>query len=415
MNKNVLIIGVISAIVVIASAAGGAILAVNASNEALGKLESLIKKWPDNEDALFIAGLTSIDLKQYEKAEKYLVELRNSAEYQNEAYYYLAVNAERKQHFETAKAYYRLVDGSLYTVSRRSLISIYSEQNKLNDALRFLTQERVNYPQHASFLYQAQAEILKKMGNKKAALSLLNEAVKNNVFGTLNLVLLADKYHVKKFVQISTDKAVNPTNIMGATKRICEMIVQTMDKQSETKFVAVRFGNVLGSNGSVIPLFKEQIREGGPVTVTHPDIIRFFMTIPEACELVLQAGAMGDGGEIYVFDMGEPVKILDLAKKMIKLSGLEVDKDIKIVVTGLRPGEKLYEELLSDNTKTMPTHNEKILIPKDPTMEFSKIDILINKMVKATLRQNEDEIVTYIKQIVPEFKSSNSVFEKLDK
>jgi FlaA1/EpsC-like NDP-sugar epimerase len=139
------------------------------------------------------------------------------------------------------------------------------------------------------------------------------------------------------------------------------------------------------------------------------------MTIPEACELVLQAGAMGDGGEIYVFDMGEPVKILDLAKKMIKLSGLEVDKDIKIVVTGLRPGEKLYEELLSDNTKTMPTHNDKILISKDHTMEFSEIDILINKMVKATLRQNEDEIVTYIKQIVPEFKSSNSVFEKLDK
>jgi NAD(P)-dependent dehydrogenase (short-subunit alcohol dehydrogenase family) len=179
---------------------------------------------------------------------------------------------------------------------------------------------------------------------------------------------------------ISTDKAVNPTNVMGASKRAAELLVQALQDlpQNETKFITTRFGNVLGSNGSVIPLFKKQIQKGGPVTITHPEIVRYFMTIPEACELVLQAGAMGDGGEIYVFDMGEPVKILDLAKKMIKLSGLEVDKDIKIVVTGLRPGEKLYEELLSDNTKTMPTYNEKILISKDPTMEFSKIDILIN-------------------------------------
>jgi FlaA1/EpsC-like NDP-sugar epimerase len=244
-----------------------------------------------------------------------------------------------------------------------------------------------------------------------------HEAVLVNVLGTKYLAILSSRYKVNRFVMISTDKAVNPTNVMGASKRAAELLVQALQDlpQNETKFITTRFGNVLGSNGSVIPLFKKQIQKGGPVTITHPEIVRYFMTIPEACELVLQAGAMGDGGEIYVFDMGEPVKILDLAKKMIKLSGLEVDKDIKIVVTGLRPGEKLYEELLSDNTKTMPTYNEKILISKDPTMEFSKIDILINKMVKATLRQNEDEIVTYIKQIVPEFKSSNSVFEKLDK
>ncbi|WRK53673.1 nucleoside-diphosphate sugar epimerase/dehydratase [Coprobacillaceae bacterium CR2/5/TPMF4] len=191
-----------------------------------------------------------------------------------------------------------------------------------------------------------------------------NEAVKNNVFGTLNVVKAADKYKTKRFILISTDKAVNPTNIMGATKRLCEMIVQTYNKKSKTEYVAVRFGNVLGSNGSVIPLFKKQIKEGGPVTVTHPDIIRYFMTIPEAVSLVLQAGAYAKGGEIFVLDMGEPVKIADMARNLIKLSGYEPDVDIDIVYTGLRPGEKLYEELLMEEEGLQDTPNHMIHIGK---------------------------------------------------
>lgn len=189
-----------------------------------------------------------------------------------------------------------------------------------------------------------------------------NEAIKNNVLGTYNMVRMADKWNAKRFVQISTDKAVNPTNIMGASKRICEMIIQTYNKESNTEYVAVRFGNVLGSNGSVIPLFKKQIAEGGPVTVTHPEIIRYFMTIPEAVSLVLQAGAYAKGGEIFVLDMGEPVKILDLARNMIRLSGYKVDQDIKIEFTGLRPGEKLYEELLMDEEGMTDTPNKLIHI-----------------------------------------------------
>lgn len=244
-----------------------------------------------------------------------------------------------------------------------------------------------------------------------------HEAVLVNILGTHYLARLSSKYKVNRFVMISTDKAVNPSNVMGASKRVAELLVQSLQNlpENNTRFITTRFGNVLGSNGSVIPLFKRQIQKGGPVTITHPEIVRYFMTIPEACELVLQAGTMGKGGEIYVFDMGEPVKILDLAKKMIKLSGLEIDKDIKILITGLRPGEKLYEELLSDNTKTMPTHNDKIMICKDPSMEFSEIDILIKKMVRSALRSNDEEVVACIKEIVPEFRSNNSVFEKLDK
>lgn len=244
-----------------------------------------------------------------------------------------------------------------------------------------------------------------------------HEAILVNILGSKNLSTLASKYRVNRFVMVSTDKAVNPTNVMGASKRAAELFVQSLQNTEGniTKFITTRFGNVLGSNGSVIPHFKKQIEAGGPVTITHPDIVRYFMTIPEACELVLQAGTMGQGGEIFVFDMGEPVKILDLAKRMIKLSGFEPETDIKIIFTGLRPGEKLYEELLSDDARTLPTHNEKIMISKDPNMEFQNIDSLVNLISKAALRRDKVEVVQILKQVVPEFKSNNSVYEELDK
>ena len=229
------------------------------------------------------------------------------------------------------------------------------------------------------------------------------EAIKNNVFGTLNVAECADKFSVDRFVMISTDKAVNPTNIMGATKRIAEMIIQAFDKQSKTEFVAVRFGNVLGSNGSVIPLFKKQIEQGGPVTVTDPEIIRYFMTIPEAVQLVLQAGAMAEGGEIFVLDMGEPVKIYDLARNLIKLSGFEPDVDIQIEFTGLRPGEKLYEELLLAEEGVEATQNNKIYVAKplytDLAMLKREIDCL-----KDIIMSNADGAKEYIKVIVPNYK-----------
>ena len=243
-----------------------------------------------------------------------------------------------------------------------------------------------------------------------------HEGVLVNIQGSKNLALLASKYKVDTFVMVSTDKAVNPTNVMGASKRAAELFVQALQNQpgNMTKFVTTRFGNVLGSNGSVIPYFKKQIEKGGPITITHPDIVRYFMTIPEACELVLQAGTMGVGGEIFVFDMGEPVKIVDLAERMIRLSGFEPDIDIKIVYTGLRPGEKLYEELLSDGTKTLPTHHEKIMISKDETMEFEKINTLTQKIYDLAKESNKIEVVRTLKEIVKEFKSNNSVYQQLD-
>lgn len=229
-----------------------------------------------------------------------------------------------------------------------------------------------------------------------------NEAIKNNVLGTYKLVKMADRWDVKKFVQISTDKAVNPTNIMGASKRICEMIIQTFNKQSDTDYVAVRFGNVLGSNGSVIPLFKKQIAEGGPVTVTHPDIIRYFMTIPEAVSLVLQAGAYARGGEIFVLDMGEPVKILDLAKNMIRLSGLTLGRDIEIEFTGLRPGEKLYEELLMDEEGMTDTPNRLIHIGHP--IEVDEVKLYQALQVLEEAADNEtDDMRMIVESIVPTY------------
>lgn len=230
------------------------------------------------------------------------------------------------------------------------------------------------------------------------------EAVKNNVFGTLNLLECADKYGVKRFVQISTDKAVNPTNIMGTTKRICEMMVQSKDKTSKTEFVAVRFGNVLGSNGSVIPLFEEQIKAMGPVTVTHPDIIRYFMTIPEAVSLVLTAGGLAKGGEIFVLDMGEPVKIKSLAENLIRLSGFVPHEDIKIEYVGLRPGEKLYEELLMDEEGIKKTESKKIYIGHPINMDEKAFYDDIEKLRDVSARGNYSEIEAMLMKIVPTFK-----------
>lgn len=248
------------------------------------------------------------------------------------------------------------------------------------------------------------------------------QAIITNVKGTKNLADLSCKYGVVKFVMVSTDKAVNPSNVMGASKRIAEKYVQSLQwKHSKdatgivTKFITTRFGNVLGSNGSVVPLFTKQIAEGGPVTITHKDIIRYFMTIPEACQLVLEAGAMGNGGEIYIFDMGKPVKIYDLARKMIKLAGFTPDVDIKIDIVGLRPGEKLYEELLNDTARTIRTHHDKIMIAQEKQEEFEELHQDIIELISGSVVYDNEAIVAQMKKIVPEFKSMNSTFEVLDK
>ena len=241
-----------------------------------------------------------------------------------------------------------------------------------------------------------------------------SEAIFTNVKGTKNLVDLSNRFNVEKFVMISTDKAVNPTNVMGASKRIAEIYAQASSLHSSTKFITTRFGNVLGSNGSVIPLFQKQIENGGPITLTDERITRFFMTIPEACQLVLEAGSMGEGGEIFVFDMGESVKIIDLAKKMIQLSGLEIGKDIEIKITGLRPGEKLYEELLAAEENTLPTHHPQILKAK-VRVEETKTILLIDDLIGLFEGQHNENIVSKMKEIVPEYISNNSAFELLDK
>ena len=248
------------------------------------------------------------------------------------------------------------------------------------------------------------------------------QAIQTNVEGTKNVADLACEFKAKKFVMVSTDKAVNPSNVMGASKRIAEKYVQSLQLRSikenngkGTRFITTRFGNVLGSNGSVVPLFTKQIAAGGPVTITHQDIIRYFMTIPEACQLVLEAGSMGKGGEIYIFDMGKPVKIIDLARKMIKLAGFIPDKDIPIKIVGLRPGEKLYEELLNDTSKTIPTYHEKIMIAEEIQEEFENLHVEIEELIGMSPFFGNDDIVGKMKKIVPEFKSMNSSYQFLDK
>ena len=240
------------------------------------------------------------------------------------------------------------------------------------------------------------------------------EGIFVNVFGTRVVADTAVRYGVERFVMVSTDKAVNPTNVMGATKRVAELYTQSLNEYGKTKFIATRFGNVLGSNGSVVPLFRKQIEAGGPLTVTHEDITRYFMTIPEACNLVLEAGAMGFGGEVFVFDMGQPVKIMDMAKKMVKLSGLELGKDIKIEVTGLRPGEKLYEELLASSENTLPTHHPKILRAKVETYSHRAIKEHLDILTEIMIDGDVVGMVRKVKTIVPEYISQNSEFEALD-
>jgi FlaA1/EpsC-like NDP-sugar epimerase len=275
--------------------------------------------------------------------------------------------------------------------------------------------ERIFQDAHPEMIYHAAAykHVPMMEGNP-------SEAITCNILGTKLMADLAVKFQVRKFVMISTDKAVNPTNVMGCSKRIAEIYVQSLNNLLESKgnahtaFVTTRFGNVLGSNGSVIPFFKKQIKSGGPITVTHPEITRYFMTIPEACQLVLEAGTMGRGGEIFIFDMGKSVKILDLAKKMIWLSGLEPEKDIDIVFTGLREGEKLYEELLTNQENTIQTHHEKIMIARVKEYSYDEINKFVDLFHDLINDRNELKMVALMKELVPEYKSNYSRYEILD-
>lgn len=308
----------------------------------------------------------------------------------------------------------------LYQLESTINESVNKQQNKLIDILvaDITNEERMKSifeKYHPDVIYHAAAyKHVPLMENNPS------EAVKTNVGGTVAIANFAVEYKVEKFVMVSTDKAVNPTNIMGASKRIAEIYVQSLNNYSKlnhtgtTKFITTRFGNVLGSSGSVIPRFRQQIEMGGPITVTHPEITRYFMTIPEACQLVLEAGFMGQGGEIFIFDMGKSVKIIDLAKKMVKLSGLTLGKDIQIIYSGLRPGEKIYEELLNDQENTLPTHHSKIMIGKVRHYNFEQVKTDVTALLDLYKKQNQMAIVSKMKEIVPEFISKNSPFENLD-
>ncbi|MDP1725506.1 MAG: nucleoside-diphosphate sugar epimerase/dehydratase [Bacteroidota bacterium] len=295
--------------------------------------------------------------------------------------------------------------------------------NELNTFVEILVGDITNEPRMRLIFEKYKPEIIyHAAAYKHVPLMEENpgEAVWVNIKGTKTIADLSVRFKTERFVMVSTDKAVNPTNVMGASKRIAEIYVQSLsnyhlkNNTGKTKFITTRFGNVLGSSGSVIPRFRKQIEEGGPITVTHPDITRYFMTIPEACQLVLEAGKMGRGGEIYIFDMGKSTRIVDLARKMVKLSGLTLGKDIQIVYTGLRPGEKIYEELLNDEENSLPTHHDKIMIGKVRSYDFEDIKKCIGELIEAYSTQDGMLMVAKMKKIVPEFKSKNSIFESLD-
>lgn len=283
------------------------------------------------------------------------------------------------------------------------------------DVYNYARMEQVFSKYHPRYVFHAAAYKHVPMMERNP-----QEAVMTNVFGTKNVADLAVKYNVEKFVMVSTDKAVNPTNVMGASKRIAEIYVQSLffhnnrTEGTHTQFITTRFGNVLGSNGSVIPLFRRQINQGGPITITHRDIIRYFMTIPEACSLVLEAGCMGNGGEIFIFDMGQPIKIWDLAVRMISLSCLRVGDDIEIIETGLRPGEKLYEELLNEREHTIATHHKKIMIAKVRTYDYTDVLTHLERLKTCLESGSNHDLVTEMKHIVPEFKSNNSKWQAID-